>query len=418
MKNGRDTIKQTITLFGGNFIVLFLGMGLFPLLPVYATRFGADNTDIGVFFAVTHLANAMGPIAAGLLGHRFGFRRLFILSAALAIPAIALLGSIQSMWQLTALVSLVWFFGGFNIALVNILTGHLTTPQNRGKIFGLIALSIPFGTLLGGAGIGYIAETTGYQGLFLALAGWWGLLPLIGLAIREPAVSKITTSGQSQAAAGTGKVFNQGFVVVLAGTVLSAAAINAGRLSTSLVMMEAGYSAGQISSATAVSGLVAIPAMLLFGFVSDRFGRAHSLAVAYLFCASGALMLFLAVSLWQFWIAAALIMIAFCANVSMSSALVTDQLNPQTLSRGLAILSTSNSAGGIISFIGAGMIIDRLGTSGLSFLIALLPFMATALLEVNQNPVILKTVSARVRRTSPPQSVPCIPDPARASEAC
>ena len=169
---GRETIKQALALFGGNFIVLFVGMGLFPLLPLYAARFGADNTAIGVFFAVTHLSNAMGPIAAGLLGYRFGYRRLFIASAILAVPAIVLMGTITAMWQLTALTSLVWFFGGLNIALVHILTGHLSTPQNRGKTFGLIALSIPFGSLLGGSAIGYIAETSGYQGLFLALAGW------------------------------------------------------------------------------------------------------------------------------------------------------------------------------------------------------------------------------------------------------
>ncbi|HZW04588.1 MAG TPA: MFS transporter, partial [Anaerolineaceae bacterium] len=192
----------------------------------------------------------------------------------------------------------------------------------------------------------------------------------------------------------------------------------AGRLSTSLVMMDSNFSAAAISSATAVSGLAAIPAMLLFGFVSDRLGRAHSLALAYLLCASGALMLFLAAALWQFWVAASLIMIAFCANASMNSALVTDQLSPQNLSRGLSILSTSNSTGGIISFISAGIVIDRFGLLGLALLIAILPFIATTLLEVNQNPGIVRLAANRFRKTVPAKPVPCITDLAQGAEPC
>ena len=226
------------------------------------------------------------------------------------------------------------------------------------------------------------------------------------------------SGSDGKAAAGGGHLFNQGFVVVLIGTVLSAAAINAGRLSTSLVMVEANFSAGQISSATAISGLVAIPAMLLFGLLSDRLGRTHSLALAYLFCASGAVMLFLAAALWQFWVAASLIMIAFCANVSMSSALVTDQLTPQTLSRGLSILSTSNSAGGILSFVSVGVIIDRLGPSGMAIAIAILPFIATTLLEAKQKPELIRAAANRMINVRTPQPVPCLADPSQAAEPC
>jgi hypothetical protein len=45
-------LRTFIMLFICHAVPLFIGMGLFPLLPLYAARFGATRTDIGIFYAV------------------------------------------------------------------------------------------------------------------------------------------------------------------------------------------------------------------------------------------------------------------------------------------------------------------------------------------------------------------------------
>jgi hypothetical protein len=52
--------QPLIYLFASSFLVLFVGMGLFPLLPVYATQLGASKTTIGIFFAAMYVSNAIG----------------------------------------------------------------------------------------------------------------------------------------------------------------------------------------------------------------------------------------------------------------------------------------------------------------------------------------------------------------------
>ncbi len=46
--------KQLAFLFICNYLPPFVGMGLFPLLPLYAAQFGATRTIIGIYYAVVY----------------------------------------------------------------------------------------------------------------------------------------------------------------------------------------------------------------------------------------------------------------------------------------------------------------------------------------------------------------------------
>jgi len=70
--------KQLLFLFASNLVVLFVGMGLFPLLPLYATQFGATRTVIGIYYAVMYAASVLGTMATGWLARRVPPRDLFI----------------------------------------------------------------------------------------------------------------------------------------------------------------------------------------------------------------------------------------------------------------------------------------------------------------------------------------------------
>jgi MFS family permease len=70
--------QQFRYLFISNFVVLFTGMGLFPVLPLYATGLGATPTLVGFYFAIIFGANALGPAVVGRLSHRLSPRSLLV----------------------------------------------------------------------------------------------------------------------------------------------------------------------------------------------------------------------------------------------------------------------------------------------------------------------------------------------------
>jgi hypothetical protein len=84
--------RQMLYLFGSIFIILFTGMGLFPILPLYAAQFGANPALTGIYLGVVYTAIAAGTLLTGWLAGRFSPRGLFIAGGALGVPALALLG--------------------------------------------------------------------------------------------------------------------------------------------------------------------------------------------------------------------------------------------------------------------------------------------------------------------------------------
>lgn len=375
------TSKQLLYLFLSNFTILFVGMGLFPLLPVYFSRFGAPQGMIGVFFAVIYAANAAGPLTVGWLSGRLSRRGLFIAAGLLGIPALLLLGQAQALWQVIVLTAVVWYCGGVDIALVSVFTGFHTSGTNRGRSFSLVSLSIPLGSLLGGATIGYLVSKHGFSPMFVTLSAIWMVLPALGLfAIRDRQQS-VKTSATNMAVKGNARLGSR-FYLLLVVALLSSVAINMGRLGNSLSMKNLDFSAGSIASSATISGLIAIPATLLIGYLSDRFGRRHFLAMTCLLASGAALSLSFASQLWQFWLVASLVLVAFCINGAMSSALAADFLPNSQLSRGLSWVNTASSTGSILSFVSTGYLMEWIGPRTLFLGAALLPILAAALLEL------------------------------------
>ena len=124
---------QLLYLFVSSFIILFVGMGLFPVLPVYATEFGASRTVIGLYYALMYAANAAGAMLTNRLAARLTHKGLFVAIGALGTPALILLGQASALWQVVVLTTIVWFCGGVGLALVNVFTGQQSGDKSRGK---------------------------------------------------------------------------------------------------------------------------------------------------------------------------------------------------------------------------------------------------------------------------------------------
>jgi MFS family permease len=389
--------RQLIYLFICNVTPLTIGMGLFPLLPSYAARFGATNTLVGLFFAIVYLSSAASVSLSGWLAARFAPRKVFLAGSLLGPPSMLLLGQATALWQVVFLTAMAWFSGGITLTLLSVYIGLAADERSRGRTFSLMFLAYPVGAVVGGTIISQVLAWSGYTLMFTSLGIVWMIQPVLGwIALRNWPAARAKGSMPNNAVTPAG----QAFIALLAASLLSLLAINSGRLSTPLAMRHLDFAPSTIASTATVAGLFTIPVVLLLGTLSDRLGRARTLLLAYGLAACGVGMLLVATQLWHFWAAATLLFAAWCASRSIASALATDLLRPEQLNRELTRLSTMEAVASIIGFAGAGYALDKLGGSAL-YLLALALIGAAALL-------IRRPGARRAATTRPFTSLPAI----------
>jgi MFS family permease len=370
--------KQIFALFLSNLAILFIGFGVFPLLPVYASRFGATPSMIGVYLALTYIAISLGTMLPGWLSARISQKVVFVTAGLLGVPALMLLGQAAHFWQVVALTSIVWFTGGVGIALVNVFTGRLANKDQRGRWFGLIALTTPLGAVVGGSLVAWLVETQGYKVMFTALGPVYALWPLVGLLlVKEPLASQTTPRRFGNALPAHP---DRRFSLLLLSALLGAMTISISRLGLSLSMKAALFSPAAIARTNVVGGLVTIPFVIGFGLLSDRLGRRLFLVAGYLLAALSTLLLVSANQLWQFWIVSASVLVARSISTSLASALATDILPPEVLGKALPRLNSLNWVAGVLGFAASGYVMERLGQNSLYEMATIFALAAAAII--------------------------------------
>jgi MFS family permease len=372
--------RTLIQLFLVDFVIFLTGMGLLPLLPIYAQRFGADAADVGFYLAITYAAITAGTLLSARLASLVGHKKLFIGAGSLGVPSLILLGQAAQFWQIVALTALIWFSGGVGLALVNVFTGLFADKKARGKSFSLTYLSMPLASLVAGISVGQLIEWQGYPFMFAMLALAWAAWPVMGVAgLGSWPVSpkQAQPKGNRSGRGGLGKPF----AILLLATLSSTTTVYLLRLAISYSMHALAYAPGAISGTSAVGGLVTIPLTYAIGSLSDRFGRKRFLISGYMLGGLGALVLIMAGQLWHFWLATALIFMSLNAAGSVAPALASDLLSLEKRGRGLPYLGSMRNIAGIIGFASGGLLIDKAGIFTLYLIAAALSVAATLLIS-------------------------------------
>ena len=386
--------RQLGALFGYSLVIWSLGNGILPLLPLIAESLGADVVVVGVYLSLSYAAIALGSFVAGWIADSTSHRRRLMLAVGAAGPPFVIATTwVTNVVELLALTAVVWFLGGMALSLASIVAGLSAGPQQRGAVLGTLALAAPLGSILGGIGVGVIADAVGYASMWTVLGLLWFLCPLVGLAVQDvttPAAVKPPRAAESG-------VLGAGFLLFLACALLASVGSFIGGLGRSLVMGDLHFSATDITSTVAISGLVTLPFTVLLGVLSDILGRLRFLALCYLAGLLGLVVYSTATSLTGFYVASALT--AFLAYVAtgLGSALVVDLVDRPALGRGMAVFSAATWTGGIVGFL--------VGGYGFAFFGALATFLFGAVLVAGALGLLLP-VARIVRRR-----------PARASEA-
>lgn len=389
--------KQLFYLCLCSFSILFTGFGLFPLLPLYASEFGASQSLIGVYLAITFIASSTGSILSGPLSERLSHRSLFIVGGLIGTPSLFLLGQAQALWQAVALTALIWLVGGMGVSISGVLASLHTASATRGKAFGMLAFASSLSALISGLIVGRLVDWGGYSLMFAALAIVWTMWPILALTrIKDAPTCNSSVDVASKAAPSPALAQHLGavFFALLSTILLATMTVNIGWMGLSLAMKDEQFSAADISTANAIGGLVTILTTLLIGTFADKLGNKRFLALGYLIAIGGAAMLFSAQELWEFWIVSSLIMASRSMIASLSPAYAADLVRRRSLSKALPLVSTMGSVSGVAGSAGAGYVLDTLGTASLYSIAAFLSLLAVTIL-------VFLPASYRIQRTLP-----------------
>jgi MFS family permease len=355
---GKLKQKQIVALFVYNFSIWTLGIGLLPLLPLYAEKLGADPSIIGYYLAFANLALAAGAITAGWLSDRFQRRKLpMMIVGSAAIPAVWLMGLATNMLGLTLLTMFIWFCAGIGLALANILAGLSAGKTERGKIFGILSLTNGLGTLVGSLTTGYLVDHWGYAAMFLVMAAFCILWPGPAFFLTDKEALPVQEKSGPVTTPGLGRafyfLFAAAMIASIAGFIVS--------LVRSLLMNDLGFGATAIGSTGAIGAIVTLPIPLLIGWLSDRRGRKAFMYFGYGISAVSVMVLAFSSMLWHFWLFALLQSLSSALTGPVANALATDILPPKALGKGLGLFGASGWIGGILGSALGGLALKSFG---------------------------------------------------------
>jgi MFS family permease len=373
--------RQIFSLFVYNLILWTIGQGTAPLLPVHAATLGADQALAGACLSLSMLAMTAGTVTAGWLSGRFRRHRIPALVAGLVfIPALWLMGQVTTLGGLIMAVTVSFFCASLVLASNNITAGLCAKGSERGKIFGLLALTSGFGTLLGGGLTGPLAGRWGYASMYTVLALLGLLGPLAGLLWKER--EEAPTPSPKTAAAGEGTGLGRSFYLLFAASLGGSVASFVFFVGRSFVMTDLGFDPGALTTAGAIGCALALPVPLLAGWLSDRLGRKRFMAFSFLATTASLLTLSASTALWHFW-AASMFNYLWCAGGPVANALVADLVPRESLSRGLALYNATTWLGGIVGCVLTGCSAQSVGTTPTLIAGACLPLIAIGLLAAS-----------------------------------
>ncbi len=156
---------------------------LLPLVPLYATRFGADAFTVGILMAAFAFAQMVSAPLWGRLSDRIGRRPVILGSQALSAVAFVTFAYADTVWLLLV-CRLVQGAGGGNMSVLSAYVTDSVGPEERAKGLGWITACTSAGVMIGPAiGSGAISAGWGTEspgliaamlcGLNMLFAGCW-----------------------------------------------------------------------------------------------------------------------------------------------------------------------------------------------------------------------------------------------------
>ena len=357
-------------------------------LLAFLQDFGWSRSLTAAAFSVHMASYALGGCALGLLLDRIGPRRVIAWSTGAWVLILILCSRIDRLWHLYLIFGVLGGVATSGLAFVsnNTLLSRWFV-RHRGLATGIAQAGVPFGTAVFGVlaqlGIASIGWRWTYVGFGLFVAGT--ALPLVLFFLRDdPQAMGLTPDGvpasppgaQASPAASTrielftGPGYPGGYWSVFGANILRGMTMYAILIHQVAYLVDTGFTRMAAASFYSLSSILAVPAGLAAGLISDRLGRPRTYAViASLYVIGYASLLLVRdpsqlVFLGLFILASGM---AMGANSPVFAALLTDRLQGPRLGYLLGLQNIGFGAGAMLGPLLAGILFDRLGSYTLAF---------------------------------------------------
>jgi predicted MFS family arabinose efflux permease len=149
-----------------------------PLVVLISKEFGVAESDAGAITFYTQLGYSLGLLFFVPLGDMFEKRKQIVLTTALSVVFL-IMAALSTSILMLGIASL--FIGATSIVpqLILPLAAHLSDPQRRGKIIGIVMSGLLIGILLSRTLSGFVGAWLGWRGMFWIAAGISTILLII-----------------------------------------------------------------------------------------------------------------------------------------------------------------------------------------------------------------------------------------------
>lgn len=337
--------------------------------PFLIGALAIDYASIGLLIGLHSLPGIAIAIPGGVIGQRFGAKRVALIGLALMVLGGLITGWSQSFISLAVGRTVL----GIGAVLFNVLATKMVTDWFAGHeittAMGVLISSWPLGIALGLIAFGPLAMAHGWSAIMhLSTACVVAGFVLVALAYRDP---------RGAAPAGAAKLKldldrREWTLVCIAGAIwalFNVAYIVLVSFGPGL-FTQRGFSLTQASFIVSLIGWTLIPAIPLASLVSERFGRPRLVMLgAFTILAVAMIVLPFAAGL-PFLAAFAAIVLAMGVPPGLVMALPAQALRPQTRAGGMGVYYTWYYAAMAVLPSGAGLARDLTGSAAAPILFA------------------------------------------------
>ena len=276
-----------------------IGMSTFSLfLPPIEKEFGLSRSMVTLPYMVAMLGWAAGALTFGKLADDRGSRLVVLIGIALMGVGFAGMGMSQNLWQLSLSygVCVGMAMGACSLVIMSLLVSkHFAA--NRGLAVAVIQTAPPMSPLLFAPIIYFLIRSYDWRTAALLVSALLFLIawPLAWFGARDPEGSLLNRSARVGWSACLPYLRTRSMRLLFAVRFSCGVAFFQIAHLVALTMSK-GFDAATGAKAVSVFGAGAVVSALLFGWLSDRYGRPRILGLSYLTRGVGTLLMALDIS--------------------------------------------------------------------------------------------------------------------------
>jgi MFS family permease len=261
-----------------------IGMSSFSLfLRPMESDFGWSRSMVTLPYMFAMLGWGAGAVLFGKLADDYGARRVILGGIVLMAAGFFGMSTSTDVWQLSLTYGLMtgMAMGACGLAIASLLVSQHYESKSRGLAVSVLQTSAPLSPLLFAAPLYFLINRFGWRAGALATAILLTAvaLPLAWFGAREPEALSIQRSRLRWGAC-VPYLRNRSILVMFAARFSCGVAFfQIAHLVT--LALSKGFTAATGAAAVSVFGAAAAASALLFGWLSDRYGRAPMLALSY-----------------------------------------------------------------------------------------------------------------------------------------